>query len=67
MKWSWVGPQMTMSVELLSFYHALFKQLCDTINALAATPSTYYGRQGFHMTNQKVGETMLLSICTTIC
>ncbi|KAI6038050.1 hypothetical protein EDC04DRAFT_2570399, partial [Pisolithus marmoratus] len=37
-------PWMAMSVELLSFYHVLFKWSCDTINALAATLSTYYGR-----------------------
>ncbi|KAI5981055.1 hypothetical protein EDC04DRAFT_2916960 [Pisolithus marmoratus] len=46
-------PQMAVSVELLSFYRALFERSCDAINALAAALSTYYGRQGFRMTNQK--------------
>ncbi|KAI6026008.1 hypothetical protein EDC04DRAFT_2930447 [Pisolithus marmoratus] len=46
-------PRMAVSVELLSFYRVLFEQSCDAINALAATLSTYYSRQGFHMTNQK--------------
>ncbi|KIK12800.1 hypothetical protein PISMIDRAFT_55596, partial [Pisolithus microcarpus 441] len=47
-------PRMAMSVELLSFYHALFERSCDAITALAATLSTYYGRRGFHVTNQQV-------------
>ncbi|KAI6031038.1 hypothetical protein EDC04DRAFT_2868959 [Pisolithus marmoratus] len=46
-------PRMAVSVELLSFYHVLFERSCDAINALAATLSTYYGRRGFRMTNQK--------------
>ncbi|KAI6013514.1 hypothetical protein EDC04DRAFT_2904681 [Pisolithus marmoratus] len=43
---------MAVSVELLSFYRALFERSCDAINALAAALSTYYGRRGFRMTNQ---------------
>ncbi|KAI6021175.1 hypothetical protein EDC04DRAFT_2575647, partial [Pisolithus marmoratus] len=27
-------PHMAVSVELLGFYHALFEQSCDAINAL---------------------------------
>ncbi|KAI5985803.1 hypothetical protein EDC04DRAFT_2873645 [Pisolithus marmoratus] len=46
-------PRMAVSVELLSFYCVLFEQSCNAINALAAALSTYYGRRGFHMTNQK--------------
>ncbi|KIK15614.1 hypothetical protein PISMIDRAFT_67249, partial [Pisolithus microcarpus 441] len=46
-------PQMAVSVELLSFYCVLFKCSCNAFNTLAAALSTYYGRQGFHMTNQQ--------------
>ncbi|KIK11720.1 hypothetical protein PISMIDRAFT_122242 [Pisolithus microcarpus 441] len=46
-------PQMAMSVELLSFYCALFEHSCDAINALATALSMYYSRQGFCMTNQQ--------------
>ncbi|KAI6011172.1 hypothetical protein EDC04DRAFT_2959313 [Pisolithus marmoratus] len=38
-------PRMAVSVELLSFYHALFKWFCNAINALTAALSTYYGSQ----------------------
>ncbi|KIM52037.1 hypothetical protein SCLCIDRAFT_142099, partial [Scleroderma citrinum Foug A] len=47
-------PQMAISIELLSFYRALFERSCDAVNALAAALSTYYSRQGFRVTNHKV-------------
>jgi len=47
-------PQMAISVELLSFYRALFEHSCDAVNALAAALSTYYTRQGFRVMNHKV-------------
>ncbi|KIM54165.1 hypothetical protein SCLCIDRAFT_137316, partial [Scleroderma citrinum Foug A] len=43
-------PQMAVSVELLDFYRVLFERSCNAINALAATLSTYYMRQGFRVT-----------------
>ncbi|KAI5998306.1 hypothetical protein EDD15DRAFT_2386945 [Pisolithus albus] len=46
-------PRMAVSVELLSFYRALFERSCDAINALAAALSTYYSRRGFRVTNQQ--------------
>ncbi|KIK15530.1 hypothetical protein PISMIDRAFT_16447 [Pisolithus microcarpus 441] len=46
-------PRMAVSVELLSFYRALFERSCDAINALAAALNTYYSRRGFRMTNPK--------------
>ncbi|KIK11506.1 hypothetical protein PISMIDRAFT_44351, partial [Pisolithus microcarpus 441] len=47
-------PWMAVSVELLSFYCALFEHSCDVINALAAALNTYYSRCGFCVMNQKV-------------
>ncbi|KAI6158808.1 hypothetical protein EDD17DRAFT_1487803 [Pisolithus thermaeus] len=46
-------PRMAVSVELLSFYRALFERSCDAIYALAAALNTYYNRRGFRVTNQK--------------
>ncbi|KAI6019337.1 hypothetical protein PISMIDRAFT_99959, partial [Pisolithus microcarpus 441] len=46
-------PWMAVSVELLSFYCALFECSCDAINVLAAALNTYYSRRGFCMTNPK--------------
>ncbi|KAI6151375.1 hypothetical protein EDD17DRAFT_1513536, partial [Pisolithus thermaeus] len=48
-------PRMAVSVELLSFYRALFERSCDAIYALAAALNTYYNRRGFRVTNQKIG------------
>ncbi|KIM62208.1 hypothetical protein SCLCIDRAFT_25141 [Scleroderma citrinum Foug A] len=50
-------PRMAISIELLSFYRALFERSCDAVNALAATLSTYYSRRGFRVTNHK-GKTV---------
>ncbi|KAL4076546.1 hypothetical protein V8B97DRAFT_2021910 [Scleroderma yunnanense] len=47
-------PRMAVSVELLSFYQALFECSCNAINALSTALSTYYYRQGFCVTNHKV-------------
>ncbi|KAG1755310.1 hypothetical protein EDD22DRAFT_784540 [Suillus occidentalis] len=35
-------PRMAVSVELLSFYCALFEHSCDAINALASALRTHY-------------------------
>ncbi|KAG2058673.1 hypothetical protein BDR06DRAFT_862318, partial [Suillus hirtellus] len=43
-------PWMAVSVDLLSFYCALFERSCDAINALASALKIHYSRQGFQMT-----------------
>ncbi|KAG1848709.1 hypothetical protein DFJ58DRAFT_662803, partial [Suillus subalutaceus] len=47
-------PRMVVSVDLLSFYRALFERSCDTINALASALKTHYSRQGFQVTDSQV-------------
>ncbi|OAX31551.1 hypothetical protein K503DRAFT_812478, partial [Rhizopogon vinicolor AM-OR11-026] len=42
-------PRMAISIELLSFYHALFERSCDAINALASALKTHYSRRGYQM------------------
>ncbi|KIM68756.1 hypothetical protein SCLCIDRAFT_88380, partial [Scleroderma citrinum Foug A] len=37
-------PQMTISIELLSFFCAIFKCSCNMTHALMAALSTYYAR-----------------------
>ncbi|KAH7905205.1 hypothetical protein BJ138DRAFT_975864, partial [Hygrophoropsis aurantiaca] len=46
-------PRMAVSMELLSFYRALFERSCDAINALASALNNFYIRRGFRMTNSK--------------
>ncbi|KAG1802437.1 hypothetical protein EV424DRAFT_1351735 [Suillus variegatus] len=46
-------PCMAVSVELLSFYRALFEQSCDAINALASALKTHYSCRGFIMTDAR--------------
>ncbi|KAG1859743.1 hypothetical protein F4604DRAFT_1930462 [Suillus subluteus] len=48
-------PRMAVSVELLSFYRALFECSCDAINALASTLRTHYSRRGFQVTDSRGG------------
>jgi hypothetical protein len=48
-------PHFAVSVDLLDFYQALFKQSCDSVQALASMLSTFYMRRGFPMLN-KHGE-----------
>jgi hypothetical protein len=45
---------MAVSLELLSFYRALFERSCDAISALTSALKTYYSRRGFEMTDTKV-------------
>ncbi|KAG1852573.1 hypothetical protein C8R48DRAFT_580535, partial [Suillus tomentosus] len=44
-------PFMAVSVNLLSFYCALFECSCNTINALASALKTYYSCQEFQVTD----------------
>ncbi|KAG2125734.1 hypothetical protein DEU56DRAFT_873029 [Suillus clintonianus] len=46
-------PRMAVSVELLSFYRALFERSCDAINALASALKTHYSRRGFQVTDSR--------------
>ncbi|KAG1724201.1 uncharacterized protein EDB91DRAFT_1239990 [Suillus paluster] len=39
-------PRMAVSIDLLSFYRALFERSCDTINALASALKTHYSLKG---------------------
>ncbi|KAG2113977.1 hypothetical protein DEU56DRAFT_874329 [Suillus clintonianus] len=45
-------PRIAVSIELLSFYRALFERSCDAVNALAATLKTHYARRGFQSTDE---------------
>jgi hypothetical protein len=47
-------PQMAVSIDLLSFYRALFERSCDAINALASALKNHYSRRGYQMTNAQV-------------
>ncbi|KAG1728250.1 uncharacterized protein EDB91DRAFT_1314088 [Suillus paluster] len=44
-------PHMAVSVDLLSFYRALFECSCNAINALASALKTHYLRRGFQVTD----------------
>ncbi|KAG1904169.1 uncharacterized protein F5891DRAFT_1184351 [Suillus fuscotomentosus] len=44
-------PRMAVSVDLLSFYRALFECSCDAINALASALKNHYSRRGFQVTD----------------
>ncbi|KAG1859382.1 hypothetical protein DFJ58DRAFT_840241 [Suillus subalutaceus] len=44
-------PRMAVSVDLLSFYRALFERSCDAINALASALKNHYSRRGYQMTD----------------
>ncbi|KAG1735673.1 uncharacterized protein EDB91DRAFT_1348200 [Suillus paluster] len=44
-------PRMAVSVDLLSFYRALFERSCDAINALASALKTHYLCRGFQVTD----------------
>ncbi|KAG1879476.1 hypothetical protein C8R48DRAFT_767734 [Suillus tomentosus] len=46
-------PRMAISVDLLSFYRALFERSCDAINALASALKTHYSRRGFQVTDAR--------------
>ncbi|KAF8437698.1 hypothetical protein L210DRAFT_3341775, partial [Boletus edulis BED1] len=47
-------PWMAVSVELLTFYCALFERSCDAVNALASALHTYYVRRGYRMVDKNV-------------
>ncbi|KAG0695573.1 hypothetical protein DFH29DRAFT_984921 [Suillus ampliporus] len=44
-------PCMVVSVDLLSFYRALFERSCDAINTLASALKTHYLHRGFQVTD----------------
>ncbi|KAH7905288.1 hypothetical protein BJ138DRAFT_1017919 [Hygrophoropsis aurantiaca] len=46
-------PRIAISMELLTFYRALFERSCDAINALASALNNFYTRRGFRMTDSK--------------
>src|SRR5271168_3277372 len=53
-------PRMAVSVDLLSFYRALFERSCDTINALASALKNHYSQQGYQMTDAQVTISYIL-------
>ena len=55
-------PQLAVSLDLLSFYQALFECSCNAINALAAAFYTHYMLCGFLMVNKKVCGSVLYCI-----
>lgn len=55
---------MAVSLELLSFYRALFERSCDAINALTCALKTYYSRRGFRLTDSKVSLASTLQVKT---
>ncbi|KAG2739561.1 hypothetical protein P692DRAFT_20881619 [Suillus brevipes Sb2] len=53
---------MAVSIDLLSFYRALFERSCDAINALASALKNHYSRRGYQMTNAQ-GELIQDPFC----
>ena len=53
-------PRMAVSVELLSFFRAIFERSCDATHALAAALTTYYARRGFRVMDHKVSDILYL-------
>ena len=60
-------PWMAISIELLSFFHAIFKCSCNMTHTLAAALSTYYARRGFRVTDHKVSDIHRLFILIPDC
>ncbi|KAG1857649.1 hypothetical protein C8R48DRAFT_775569 [Suillus tomentosus] len=62
-------PQMAVSLELLSFYRALFERSCDAINALTCALKTYYFCRGFQLTDSKATkyENLFVAALATRC
>ncbi|KIM65716.1 hypothetical protein SCLCIDRAFT_112496, partial [Scleroderma citrinum Foug A] len=51
-------PCLAISVDLLTFYHALFERSCNSISALASALHTHYEHQGFQVTTWEVCVTL---------
>ncbi|KIM60894.1 hypothetical protein SCLCIDRAFT_123164, partial [Scleroderma citrinum Foug A] len=51
-------PCLAISVDLLTFYCALFERSCDSISALASALHTHYECQGFQVTTWEVRVTL---------
>lgn len=58
-------PRMAVSVDLLSFYRALFERSCDAINALASALKNHYSRRGFQVTDAQVSFNYILELLLT--
>ena len=57
---------MAISVELLSFFSAIFECLCDATHALATALSTYYMRRGFRVTDYTVSNDIIRLFILTL-
>jgi hypothetical protein len=56
---------MAVSVELFSFYYALFECSCDAINALTSVLKNNCSHQGFQVTDAQVSFNYILELLLT--
>ncbi|KAJ7922305.1 hypothetical protein B0H13DRAFT_1471900, partial [Mycena leptocephala] len=47
-------PNVSVSLDVLDLYRAMFERSCDTITALAAALHTIYDRRGFTVVSERV-------------
>ncbi|KIM51654.1 hypothetical protein SCLCIDRAFT_142774, partial [Scleroderma citrinum Foug A] len=47
-------PHLAISVDLLTFYRALFEHSCNSISTLASALHTHYEHRGFQVTTWEV-------------
>jgi hypothetical protein len=47
-------PRIAISMDLIEFYHALFEQSCDIVNAMANALHSFYTFQGFPVVDKDV-------------
>ncbi|KAH7902789.1 hypothetical protein BJ138DRAFT_1021515, partial [Hygrophoropsis aurantiaca] len=55
-------PRMAISMDLLTFYRALFERSCDAVNALASALNNFYIRRGFRMTDNKWFDILQIAV-----
>lgn len=53
-------PRITVSLELLGLYRAMFERSCDAVNALANALHSFYTRRGFHVLDAEVRSQVAL-------
>ena len=58
-------PRISVSIDLLDFYSALFDRSADAVTALAGALKTMYSRRGFPLLNSKVISALLASCYST--
>jgi hypothetical protein len=55
-------PRITVSVNVLDFYRALFEQACDAVNAFATPLHKFYIGRGFCVLNNSVSDISTLCL-----